>query len=156
MSTEDTIVRSFANYGEKEKLTTISAAGNIKMNLLQIGEYQYFWVDSIQCVKTKRQLDFSFQNLDLNQLRRNPDSNYTIIEKLAAFLNGLKCSRYNIKNKKDEEVELWQWMNIPIKIVFTSNGNTQITEAFNVDTLSISNSVFEIPKGIQVVEVPDK
>ncbi|MBZ9572275.1 hypothetical protein KJA15_03020 [Patescibacteria group bacterium] len=55
-----------------------------------------------------------------------------------------------------EEVKMWIWTRygIPIRTEGTTAKGTTVVEIKNIDFGDISNSIFELPAGVQIMEIP--
>ena len=55
-----------------------------------------------------------------------------------------------------EKVKMWIWKEhgLPIKTETTTTKGTSVVELKNIDFGNISDSVFELPAGVQIVEIP--
>ena len=55
-----------------------------------------------------------------------------------------------------EEVKMWVWTKygLPIRTEMTTEKGTSVVELKNIDFSSISDSMFELPAGVQIMEVP--
>jgi len=70
-------------------------------------------------------------------------------------LDGKTCLvvKYTIATK---EVKMWLWTKygIPIKTETTTTKGTSVVELKNIEFSNISDSIFELPAGVQIMTIP--
>jgi len=70
-------------------------------------------------------------------------------------LDGKSCSVIEY-SAETEKVKMWVWIEygLPIRTETTTEKGTSVVELRNIDFGSISDSMFELPAGVQIMEVP--
>ena len=81
--------------------------------------------------------------------------NYNPVTLGSETLDGKSCSVIEY-SAETEKVKMWVWTKygLPIRTETTTEKGTSVVELKNIDFGSISDSMFELPAGVQIMEVP--
>lgn len=153
-SYNDTLKRIFIDYGKKEIITNCSDSKQC-FKLIRIDSFQYSFLDSFQCIKSKRDLSFSLKNFTVNIYSGKNNSDYEVKKIGEEEFLSVQCGKFSFANHYDHVSGTFlMWKNIPLKILVEWESNSQIIQAFKIDTLiKLDNRIFSIPSNIEILDM---
>ena len=153
-SYNDTLQRVFIDYGDKEIITNcLNSEQHFK--LVKIDSFQYSFLDSFQCIKSRRDLRFSLKNFTVNTDSINNSLGYKVKKIGEEKFLAVQCEKFSFVNGHEHVSGTFlMWKNIPLKIVVEWESNSQIIQAFKIDTfIKQDRQIFSIPANIKVLDM---
>jgi hypothetical protein len=144
----------FDEYGNRQRIVTdVNLGPRKKIIVIQEGGFQYTMMDSSQCIKSRRKVKFTIENIDFNSLDSQTIQKYGMKKNgVAVFLNR-ECTKYQFNNEQKISGTILEWRQIPLSIEVNNNTIRQKIEAFRLDTITKpSPKLFGLPEGIQIID----